>query len=104
MRNTTLLIIVLLLSTLLNSCSTNPSPATQSSGVQVLAAESFLGDIAQNVAGERLKVETLISPGVDPHEFEPKPQDIIRITQSQALIVNGLGYEAWLKTALETVG
>jgi len=101
MRNTTLVVSVLLLSALLNGCSTNPGPAMQSSKMQVLAAESFLGDIAKIVAGERLKVETLIPPGVDPHEFEPKPQDIIRITQSGALIVNGLGYEAWLKTALE---
>jgi len=35
----------------------------------VLAAETFLADIAQNVAGDRLRVESLIPPGVDPHEF-----------------------------------
>ena len=104
MRQTTLLIIFVMLSTLLNACSKAPNADTPPNSLQVLAAESFLGDIAQNVAGDRLRVERLIPPGVDPHEFEPKPQDIVKITQSQVLIVNGLGYETWLKKTLENVG
>jgi zinc/manganese transport system substrate-binding protein len=72
--------------------------------VHVLAAETFLGDIAQNVAGDRDGVETLIMPGVDPHEFQPSPQDAIKIAQSQVLILNGLGYESWLTKALQDGG
>lgn len=70
----------------------------------MLAAETFLGDIAQNVAGNRLKVETLLPVAVDPHEYQPTPQDAIKIAQSQLLIVNGLGYEAWLTKTLEDSG
>jgi ABC-type Zn uptake system ZnuABC Zn-binding protein ZnuA len=69
-----------------------------------MATESFLADIARNVAGTRLQVVTLIPPGVDPHEFEPRPQDITAIATSQVLIVNGLGYETWLKKTLENSG
>jgi zinc/manganese transport system substrate-binding protein len=67
----------------------------------VLAAETWLADIAQNVAGERVHVDTLLSPGVDPHEFQPAPQDAIRIAQANVLIVNGLGYETWLSKSLQ---
>ena len=70
-------------------------------GLRVLAAETFLGDITQNVAGDRIQVETLLRPGVDPHEFQPTPQDAIRIEQSQLLIVNGVGYETWLTKTLQ---
>lgn len=104
-----LLIALVFVSILLSACSANAYPssnlntAEQSQAIKVLATESFLGDIAQNVAGERLHIETLIPPGMDAHEFEPTPQDLVRITQSQTLIVNGLGYEAWLKTTLESV-
>ena len=42
----------------------------------VIAAESFLADIAQNVAGSRLTVETLMPRGTDPHTFEPTPGDL----------------------------
>ena len=80
------------------------SGATQTGGLHVLATETFLRDIAQNVAGNRIKVETLLPPTVDPHEFQPTPQDAIKIAQSQVLIVNGLGYEAWLTKTLENSG
>lgn len=66
--------------------------------------KSFLGDIAQNVAGNRIKIDTLLPVTVDPHEYQPKPQDIVRLAQSQVLIVNGLGYEAWLKKTLDGIG
>ncbi len=70
----------------------------------MLAIETFLGDIAQNVAGNRLKIETLLPLAVDPHEFQPTPQDAIKIAESQVLVVNGLGYETWLTKDLENSG
>ena len=104
MRKTILLTILILLSIGLNACSPALSVTQQPHGPKVLAAESFLADIAQNVAGERLTVEALVPPGVDPHEFEPAPQDIAKIAQSRMLIVNGLGYETWLQKTLENGG
>ncbi len=108
MRKTILFIMLFLLSALLNACSANPTPISGSNNlktnIKVLTTESFLGDMVQNVVGGRLKVETLIPPRTDPHEFEPKPQDVVNITQSQILIVNGLGYETWLEKTLENVG
>src|SRR4051812_22303578 len=104
MRKINLFIVFALISSLLNACSGTPSASSQTNSLKVLATETFLGDIAQNVAGERVKVEILVPFGVDPHAFEPKPQDIARIEQSQALIVNGLGYEAWLKKTLDGIG
>jgi len=84
--------------TLLAGCL--PAANETAEGLQVLAAETFLADIAQHVAGDRLVVGSLLSPGVDPHEFQATPQDAIRIARAQVLIVNGLGYEAWLEKSL----
>ncbi len=105
MRKINLFIVLALICTLLNACtSENSNGSAQPGSLKVLATESFLGDIAQNVAGERVKIETLIPFGVDPHSFEPKPQDITGIEQSQVLIANGLGYETWLKKTLDNIG
>ena len=94
-----------LISTYLSRRSCGTLPASSASGpIHVLAAETFLGDIAQNVAGDRLHVDTLLPPGVDPHEFQPAPQDAIKIAQSRLLIVNGLGYETWLSKSLQDAG
>ena len=70
----------------------------------VLAVETFLTDIAQNVAGDRLAVDALMPIGVDPHSFEPTPQDVARIARSQVLITNGAGFETWLSDVLDNAG
>jgi zinc/manganese transport system substrate-binding protein len=70
----------------------------------VMATESFLADIAQNVAGGRIRVDTLLPVTVDPHEYQPKPQDVTKLAQAQVLIINGLGYESWLQKTLDSLG
>jgi ABC-type Zn uptake system ZnuABC Zn-binding protein ZnuA len=81
-----------------------PTPTIAASTLKVLAAETFLADIAQNVAGSRLKVDALVPIGVDPHGFEPTPADVRRVADSQLLIVNGAGFEAFLAKLLENAG
>jgi zinc/manganese transport system substrate-binding protein len=76
-------------------CATHPN-----SGLQVLATETFLGDMTQNVAGSRMRIDVLLPAGVDPHEFQPTPQDAIKIERSKVLVINGLGLEAWLTDSL----
>lgn len=80
------------------------APVAGQPGIKVLAVETFLADIAQNVAGDRLTVAALIPIGVDPHAFEPTPQDVARIAESQVLIVNGAGFEGWLESVLKNAG
>jgi len=80
------------------------SAASQTSSLpRVLAAESFLADIAQNVAGDRLKVDVLLPLNVDPHAYEITPQDTVKISKSQVFIVNGIGYESWLQKTLNNI-
>lgn len=86
------------------ACAPTSTPTLAESSLQVLAAESFLADIAQNVAGNRLKVESLIPQGTDPHGFEPTPADVRRVANSQVLIVNGAGLEEFLAELLENAG
>ena len=42
--------------------------------------------------------------GVDPHGFEPTPTDVAKIADSQVLIVNGAGFEAFLDELLKNAG
>ncbi len=81
-------------------CQVRSSDVTAAGPVRVLATTSFLADIAQNVAGSRLTVQSLIPVGINPHEYQPTPKDAAGIANSQLLIVNGLGYEAWLPNLL----
>jgi ABC-type Zn uptake system ZnuABC Zn-binding protein ZnuA len=97
-----LITIVILISTTLGGCA--PGLSSQSSSasgpIKILAVETFLADIAQNVAGERVKVESLLAADLDPHAFEPTPRDVAKIASSQVLITNGHGLEGWLDKLL----
>ncbi|MCX5977253.1 MAG: metal ABC transporter substrate-binding protein, partial [Coprothermobacterota bacterium] len=58
----------------------------------------------QNVAGDRFEVESLLPLGADPHAFQPSPADIAKVSQCQALITNGAGFESFLGKLLEAAG
>ncbi|MCX5971290.1 MAG: metal ABC transporter substrate-binding protein, partial [Coprothermobacterota bacterium] len=91
----------------LTACQGVPSSALSSSSapqLRVLAVETFLADIAQNVAGDRFEVESLLPLGADPHAFQPSPADIAKVSQCQALITNGAGFESFLGKLLEAAG
>ena len=88
----------------LTACQTNSNQVKQvDSAIKVIAVESFLADIVQNIAGERMVVDTLMPKGLDPHSFEPTPKDVARISDSDILFVNGAGFEEWLEDVIENL-
>ena len=98
--------ITLTLLTILLCAACQPAaPSAQArGGLKVLVVETYLADIAQNAAGDRIKVETLLPIGLDPHAYEPTPQDVAKIADSQVLIINGAGIESWLQRTLDNAG
>lgn len=106
MKNHHLIGLILLFSVLLSACQSAVPPTSEASAetIQVLATNGVLADITQNVAGDRLKVKTLIPQGLDPHAFEPTPRDIAAVADSQVLVVNGAGLEEWLQDVLDNAG
>ena len=86
----------------LTSCGS--APKSDSAAVSVLASTSFLADIAQNVAGTRLKVDSLLPLGVDPHAYQAAPADVAKIAGSKVLILNGVEYERFIQPLLDNAG
>jgi ABC-type Zn uptake system ZnuABC Zn-binding protein ZnuA len=60
---------------------------------RVIAETSFLADIAQNVAGERLQVSSILPVGSDPHSFDPTPRDAAKVAKADAVVINSAGFE-----------
>ena len=45
-------------------------------GGSVVATTPIVGDLVANVAGDDVEVTTLLAANTDPHEYEPRPDDI----------------------------
>jgi len=85
------------------ACGGSSSTASNSD-LKVIASTTFLADFAQNVAGARIGVDSLLPPGVDPHEYQAVPSDVQKIAESTAVIVNGLEYDQFIQPLLDNAG
>ncbi|WP_353292605.1 metal ABC transporter substrate-binding protein [Synechococcus sp. M16CYN] len=64
---------------------------------RVLATFTILADLARNVAGDRLRVSSIVKEGSEVHGYQPTPSDIERSVGADLLIENGLGLELWAR-------
>jgi manganese transport system substrate-binding protein len=61
----------------------------------VLTTFSIVADMTQNVAGDKLTVQSLLKPGTEVHGYEPTPSDLVRGRQAKLILDNGLNLEKW---------
>ena len=79
-------------------------PAHAAEPLRVVASFSLLGDLVQQVGGDRGAVTTLNDPGADGHVFQPTPAHARQVGQAQLVVSNGLGYEGWMPRLLQSTG
>jgi 3-dehydroquinate synthase len=72
-----------------------------STKLQVVTTLFPLYDFARIIAGERAEVTMLLPPGMEPHSFEPKPNDIIRVSRAGLFIYTNRYMEPWAETILK---
>lgn len=74
-----------------------PAGAPGQAKLSVIVSFSILGDLVQQVGGDRIEVRTLVGPGEDAHTFEPSPADSAALARAGLVFENGLGFEPWLE-------
>ena len=79
----------------------NPS---DSGKPEVLTTFTVLADLARNVAGDRLTVQSIVKPGSEIHGYQPTPSDIERASQADLIVENGLGLELWARKFTANAG
>jgi zinc/manganese transport system substrate-binding protein len=80
------------------------APAFAQDKLNVIATFSILGDVVQNVGGDRVTVTTLVGPDGDAHVFQPAPADAQAVAGADVIVVNGLGFEGWMDRLVEASG
>ena len=69
--------------------------------VKVITSFSVLGDIVQEIGGDKIALTTLVTENGDTHAFKPSPKDVRGVSKADLIVINGLGFEGWLPRLIE---
>jgi zinc/manganese transport system substrate-binding protein len=72
--------------------------------IKVVTSMTILADMVAQVGGEDVEVSTLVGPNSDVHMFEPGPNDVVRLSHADLLVMNGLGLEGWMTRLVQSSG
>ena len=97
-RAFSLLLALLLLALPLAACTAEREETED--GLQIVATNFPLYDFARCVAGEDASVRLLLSPGAEPHGYEPSPSDMKAILGCDLFLYIGGESDAWAETLL----
>lgn len=67
----------------------------QSGKLQVVTTLFPLYDFARTIGGEKAQVTLLLPPGVEPHSFEPRPEDVVRVNRADLFVYTNAVMEPW---------
>lgn len=88
---------------LMAGCSQNNS-STKDGKIKITTTTDFYGEVAKAVVGNKGKVTSAINdPNVDPHDYEPTSKIAKKVTNSDVLIANGVGYDGWMDKLAQNV-
>ena len=106
MKKCRFLVLLLLAFVGLAACSSQKSSTeTGSSKLNVVATNSIIADITNNIAGDKINLHSIVPVGQDPHEYEPLPEDVKKTSQADLIFYNGINLEtggnAWFTKLVE---
>lgn len=100
-KNLWFLIILLITGLWLAGCSgtEEKEKSTSAAGkIKVYTTIYPVYDFTRNVGGDKVEVHNLLPPGTDSHQWEPKPEEMIKVNKADVFIY---GLESWKDNILK---
>ncbi len=73
----------------------------EGSKIKVSVTFNAMKEFVEAVGKDRVEVSTIIPDGMEPHDFEPKAQDLADLNAARVFVYSGLGMEAWVDEAIK---
>ena len=96
-------VVALVLAAVVAGCSSD-SGSGSDANVTAVATTTEVADLVRNVGGERVDVRGLLSPGADPHGYEPRPSDAVSIAEAALVFKSGGEVDEWLDELVDNAG
>ncbi len=88
------------LAALVLACAAGAFAPARAQAPTAVATTGMIGDVAANVAGECVGIDTLMGPGVDPHLYQAKASDVRAFQRADAILYSGYSLEGQLGKVL----
>jgi zinc/manganese transport system substrate-binding protein/manganese/iron transport system substrate-binding protein len=89
---------------LLAACGGSGSGGGVRGPIDVIATTTQVADWARHVGGRDVHVTELLEPLVDPHEFEPGPDQANAVSKAKLVVASGAGLDKWIESVASSVG
>src|SRR5690349_1512485 len=66
------------------------SAADKAKKIKVTATTSMVSDLVEQIGGDRVEVDHLMGPGVDPHLYKTTASDVTRLSRADVIFYSGL--------------
>lgn len=76
----------------LTACSSGAN-SDENETIQVTTTIAQIADIVENIGGDKVKVESLMGPGIDPHLYKASQGDLSKLNDADFIFYNGLRLE-----------
>lgn len=80
------------------------APVKADSKPTVVASIYPLSAIAQEIVEPGSRIVTLLTPGANPHTFEPTPSQVWAAAGASLVVRIGLGFDDWVMPVIESTG
>lgn len=96
---------IISISLLLAGCSTPVvnRDSTKEDRLNVVATTTMLADLSTVIGGNRVVVNGLMGPGIDPHLYQASAGDVSQIQKADVLVYNGLHLEGKMGEIFENL-
>lgn len=74
----------------------------QDDPLRVVTSTTIIADVAAQVGGEQVEVNSLVPIGADTHTFVLSPRDLLTVSRADLVLVNGMRLETGLLDVLTT--
>jgi ABC-type Zn uptake system ZnuABC Zn-binding protein ZnuA/ABC-type Mn2+/Zn2+ transport system permease subunit len=80
------------------------SSGSASGNVSVVATTTQIGDWARIVGGNAVDVHQILAPNTDPHDYEPRPDDVNSTADAKVVFTNGDNLDSWIDKVVDDSG
>ncbi|MCW2954428.1 MAG: zinc transporter substrate-binding protein, partial [Conexibacter sp.] len=72
--------------------------------VKVIATSTQLGDLVRTIGGDAADVTQILQPNTDPHDYEPRPNDVKQTAGAKIVFESGDNLDKWMAKVIDQSG